>query len=146
MQDFTSSEVLVPGGRWGWLELVPPLVATTVAVMQAVDTQGDAVWWWILAAAGLVYSVALLTVTLTQLSRRSDTAVRVDGYGMQLPGHGPVPWSQVEDVTTARGDKQAKAWWVVLRDGTRVRTGFRARDRQLRQRWEQARRGQGQGR
>ena len=131
--------MLVPGGRWGWLSVVPPLLMTVMAVVQAVGAADDAIFWWILAAVGVVFAVSLLATTLMRLARRSETAIRVDDYGLQLPGHGPVPWSQVEDVATVWGDKKHKVWWVLLRDGTRVRTAFTQQDRQLRRRWDQVR-------
>lgn len=129
----------MPGGRWAWFGLIPVLLSTVLALAQVVESAGDEIFWWIMALVGVAFSIALVAHTVLRLSRRSRTAVRVDDYGLHLPEHGPVAWAQVEDVTTVVADKKRKVWWVLLRDGTRVETGFAAKDPQLRDRWEQHR-------
>lgn len=135
MERHGGEEVLTPGGRWGWLEIVPATGVAAVAGAQAVQSSDDG-YWWILALITLGYAVALLTREVHRALTRQERSVRVDDAGLTLPGHGTVAWSQVEHVTTVVGDKASKFWHVRLRDGPTVRTALPARDQRLRQRWD----------
>lgn len=146
MREFTAGEVLVPGGRWAWAQVLPALLVTALALNQAVDPEGASALWWVLALAGLAFALGHAAQVAHQLTTRSSRSIRVDAHGLLLPEHGPVAWSQVRTVTTTPGDKQERYWSIVLDDGTPVGTGFTRGDSQLRESWERHRSGGGRGR